>query len=88
MQWLLMQVRDDQADDPYIRSAVEARSANFRRLLTETSRVSVIADRKQRAFFFPYSFFFTNKFVKIIIHTLQIFFFLDLDLNLKRIFFF
>jgi len=47
MQWLLMQVRDGQTDDPYIRSAVEARSTNFRRLLTEAWRVSFVADRKQ-----------------------------------------
>jgi len=32
-------------------------STNFRRLLTETSRVSVIADPKQRVFVFPYSFY-------------------------------
>lgn len=42
-----MQVRDGQTDDPYIRSAVEARSTNFRRLLTEAWRVSFVADRKQ-----------------------------------------
>jgi hypothetical protein len=52
-----MQVLDDQADDPYIQSAVEARSTNVRLLPTETSRVSVIADRKQRVFVFPYSFY-------------------------------
>jgi len=51
-----MQVRDGQADDPYNRSAVEARSTNFRRLLTETSRVSFVADRKQ-CLVFPYSFY-------------------------------
>jgi len=52
-----MQVRDGQADDPYIRRAVEARSTNFRGLFAETLEVSVIADRKQRVFVFPYSFY-------------------------------